>query len=304
MGAGPSSKTWPRCPPQRGDDLGPRMKRLLSGRAPPPRRDRLGEARPAGAGVELVVGAEERSRRRPRSGSPGVLVVAVLARERRLGAGPAQDLVLLGRQLLAPFLIALWTFGSARHSHVLAPRSSAFPSVRRGPASVTATGPCYSDPYVHVSLLEGGQRTCRAHRISLRTHRAGRRRSRFGVDAGHEHYKWWALSCTSLGMLLAATNSGTLIIALPDLERSPTREPAGSGLGDPGLPDRRHRPGPDGRPSERPVRPQAGLRRRLRRFCSGLAGGRLLVRCERPDRLAGSAGNRLGLPVRKCRPPW
>jgi EmrB/QacA subfamily drug resistance transporter len=47
-----------------------------------------------------------------------------------------------------------------------------------------------------------------------------RRRSRFGVAAGHESYKWWALSCTSLGMLLAATNSGTLIIALPDLERS------------------------------------------------------------------------------------
>jgi EmrB/QacA subfamily drug resistance transporter len=46
------------------------------------------------------------------------------------------------------------------------------------------------------------------------------RGSRFGVEAGHESYKWWALSCTSLGMLLAATNSGTLIIALPDLERS------------------------------------------------------------------------------------
>src|SRR5436309_9241964 len=44
--------------------------------------------------------------------------------------------------------------------------------------------------------------------------------SRFGVGAGHEHYKWWALSCTSLGMLLVATNSGTLIIALPDLERA------------------------------------------------------------------------------------
>src|SRR4051795_2651742 len=43
---------------------------------------------------------------------------------------------------------------------------------------------------------------------------------RYGVDAGHEHYRWWALSCTSLGMLLAATNSGTLIIALPDLERA------------------------------------------------------------------------------------
>src|SRR4051794_37552510 len=39
-------------------------------------------------------------------------------------------------------------------------------------------------------------------------------------DAEHEHYKWWALSCTSVGMLLAAMNSGTLIIALPDLERS------------------------------------------------------------------------------------
>lgn len=41
-----------------------------------------------------------------------------------------------------------------------------------------------------------------------------------GVDAEHHHYKWWALSCTSLGMLLATVNSGTLIIALPDLERS------------------------------------------------------------------------------------
>ena len=40
------------------------------------------------------------------------------------------------------------------------------------------------------------------------------------MHADHEHYKWWALSCTSLGMLLATINSGTLIIALPDLERS------------------------------------------------------------------------------------
>lgn len=43
---------------------------------------------------------------------------------------------------------------------------------------------------------------------------------RGGVDADHPHYKWWALSCTSVGMLLAAMNSGTLIIALPDLERA------------------------------------------------------------------------------------
>jgi EmrB/QacA subfamily drug resistance transporter len=40
------------------------------------------------------------------------------------------------------------------------------------------------------------------------------------VDAEHPHYKWWALSCTSLGMLVATINSGTLIIALPDLERA------------------------------------------------------------------------------------
>src|SRR6202035_600329 len=57
-------------------------------------------------------------------------------------------------------------------------------------------------------------------------HPAGRRRrdpsSRrsFGVRADHGMYKWWALSCTSLGMLLATINSGTLIIALPNLERS------------------------------------------------------------------------------------
>jgi EmrB/QacA subfamily drug resistance transporter len=43
---------------------------------------------------------------------------------------------------------------------------------------------------------------------------------RIGVHSGHDSYKWWALSCTSLGMLLATINSGTLIIALPDLERS------------------------------------------------------------------------------------
>jgi EmrB/QacA subfamily drug resistance transporter len=46
------------------------------------------------------------------------------------------------------------------------------------------------------------------------------RRRRFGVDRDHRNYRWWALSCTSLGMLMATINSGTLIIALPDLERA------------------------------------------------------------------------------------
>src|SRR3954463_7317412 len=45
-------------------------------------------------------------------------------------------------------------------------------------------------------------------------------RRRRPVDSAHPSYKWWALSCTSVGMLLATINSGTLIIALPDLERS------------------------------------------------------------------------------------
>src|SRR5881227_3707848 len=40
------------------------------------------------------------------------------------------------------------------------------------------------------------------------------------VSSEHHHYKWWAFSCTSVGMLLATINSGTLIIALPDLERA------------------------------------------------------------------------------------
>src|SRR3954453_12446956 len=49
---------------------------------------------------------------------------------------------------------------------------------------------------------------------------AARRSRRPGVASDHAHYKWWALSCTSLGMLVATINSGTLIIALPDLERA------------------------------------------------------------------------------------
>ncbi len=39
--------------------------------------------------------------------------------------------------------------------------------------------------------------------------------------AHHEpRYAWWALSVTSLGMFMATVNSGTLLIALPDVERA------------------------------------------------------------------------------------
>jgi EmrB/QacA subfamily drug resistance transporter len=40
-----------------------------------------------------------------------------------------------------------------------------------------------------------------------------------GVAADHPSYRWWVLSVTSLGMFLATVNSGTLLIALPDVER-------------------------------------------------------------------------------------
>src|SRR4051794_25516872 len=43
---------------------------------------------------------------------------------------------------------------------------------------------------------------------------------RLRVAADHPSHQWWALSCTSLGMLLATVNSGTLVIALPDLEKA------------------------------------------------------------------------------------
>jgi EmrB/QacA subfamily drug resistance transporter len=56
--------------------------------------------------------------------------------------------------------------------------------------------------------------------IAEDTTRTRLRSRRPGVDAEHPNYKWWALSCTSLGMLVATINSGTLIIALPDLERA------------------------------------------------------------------------------------
>jgi hypothetical protein len=34
-----------------------------------------------------------------------------------------------------------------------------------------------------------------------------------GVHLDNDHYKWWALSCTSLGMLLATINSGGAFVA-------------------------------------------------------------------------------------------
>ena len=39
------------------------------------------------------------------------------------------------------------------------------------------------------------------------------------VDPKAESYRWWLLTVTSIGALLASLTSGTLIIALPDILR-------------------------------------------------------------------------------------
>ena len=63
---------------------------------------RLGEAGPAGAGVELGVGGEQLGAAADAAVHAVVLLVPVGAGEGALGAGLAGHLVLLGRQLLAP----------------------------------------------------------------------------------------------------------------------------------------------------------------------------------------------------------
>ena len=58
-------------------------------------------------------------------------------------------------------------------------------------------------------------------------------------------------------MLLATINSGTLIIALPDLERALRTQHPRARLGDPRLHDRLDRAGAHRRPAVGPLRPQA-----------------------------------------------
>src|SRR5206468_10317420 len=64
--------------------------------------DRVPEARPAGAGVELGVGAEELLTAARAAVHAVAVLVPICAREGLLGALVAEHLVLLGRQLLAP----------------------------------------------------------------------------------------------------------------------------------------------------------------------------------------------------------
>src|SRR5205807_7515955 len=73
--------------------------------------DWLVEAGPAGAGLELGLGVEERLAAADAAVRAIVVAVPVLAREGSLGARPARDLVLLVGQLLTPLLIGLVHLG-------------------------------------------------------------------------------------------------------------------------------------------------------------------------------------------------
>lgn len=48
---------------------------------------------------------------------------------------------------------------------------------------------------------------------------------RFAVDSDHPHYKWVALSNTTLGVLMATVNSSIVIISLPDIFRGIKLDP-------------------------------------------------------------------------------
>ena len=58
-----------------------------------------------------------------------------------------------------------------------------------------------------------GRQRAEATQAERETHEKGQKR-RFSLE-----YKWSALSCTSLGALLASINGASLIVALPTLLR-------------------------------------------------------------------------------------
>ena len=82
------------------------MKRLRSSVVPIGPFERREEARPAGAALELAVGDEQRLAAADAGERPGALLVQQRAGAGPLGAVLAQHLVLLRRQLRAPFRVA------------------------------------------------------------------------------------------------------------------------------------------------------------------------------------------------------
>src|SRR4029450_12600718 len=70
-------------------------------------RDRLVDARPAGATLELLLGDKERLAAARTGEGAGALLVIERAAAGRLGAVPAQDVILLGREQAAPLLVGV-----------------------------------------------------------------------------------------------------------------------------------------------------------------------------------------------------
>ena len=101
------------------------------------------------------------------------------------------------------------------------------------------------------------------------------RARRIGVHAGHDTYKWWALSCTCLGHAARHDQLGHADHRAARPRAQPPHQPARAGVGDPRLHDRLDRARAERRPAVRPVRAKEGLHRRLRAVRAGVAGRRL-----------------------------
>src|SRR5207244_10635004 len=90
------------------DDLGPpREVRVVLGDADAVGSHRLGEARPARAGIEFRVGAEQLCLARRAAIDAGIVVIPVLAGEGALGPLLATHGVLVGGELAPPLLVCL-----------------------------------------------------------------------------------------------------------------------------------------------------------------------------------------------------
>ena len=126
-------------------------------------------------------------------------------------------------------------------------------------------------------------------------------KNRFGIYAEHPHYKWWALSCTSLGHAAGDHQLGHADHRPARPRARAPHDAARPRVGDPRLHDRLDRARAHRGPAVRPVRPQAGLRRRLRRLRAHLARRRLRRERHRADPVADPPGRRRRVPVRQRR---
>src|SRR3546814_6964365 len=75
------------------------------------RIDWRGEAWPSRARIEFGVACEQRRSAAGAAVHPGVMIIPVFAGEHPLGAGLAQNMILIGRQCIAPFALGFLQIG-------------------------------------------------------------------------------------------------------------------------------------------------------------------------------------------------